>query len=529
MSTEITANFPKIRTAGHWPAVIVALVILLAFTPTRAELPPPVANMELIPAGSLIIPMDNDKQNVGVNFNLNAYGLANTLLWADVQVKWAIRTGKVHDGIDFNVDATRVYPTDIPAANLNFSGGPFIIHRDAVPYALATIIAFGNSVAVYETTQDVNVDVRFTLTQAKKIGVLDDGGNADIHTDVLDAAGFVGGTHYNIIPAATLLTVNANACYTLVSEPHWDVVGNDVQANAVRQFTFSGGNFLAQCAAIESYENNVNFGLFHSTDGLIRNNDKAAHSYPNADLAFGQFQGPLSDEGGTISDFELAAVPGNAYRNGSHGVAENLADTALDIAASAKLSIGVGSNVMYLGGHKYQGNALQKLNGRRLYLNAAMVPSGRPASCGFDVPNLPEMNLIKTAFWSDGTPIPSGAVIPSGVEFKYMLYVNNQNFSRTDISVRDILDPAFQYQAGTVQVDNSVVECAAAACTPAEEQTIFNTVSAGGILTDAVDADVASYTAGSLSIDAGDGTYANQRLDVNGDAVWAILFSVRMQ
>ncbi len=33
--------------------------------------------------------------------------------------------------------------------------------------------------------------------------------------------------------------------------------------------------------------------------------------------------------------------------------------------------------------------------------------------------------IVKRAFWSDGTPIPTGATIPSGIEFKYLLYVNN--------------------------------------------------------------------------------------------------------
>lgn len=503
------------------------LLPLLFAMSSHAELPPPAVNIELIPAGSLIIPMDNDKQNIGATFNLSAYGLANTLLWQGVRIKWAIRSGKAHDGIDFTVEAQRTSPSATAPATLDFRGGPFIIHRDWVPYALATIASFGNNVAVYETTEDVSADVRFTLAQAKKVGALDDGGNADIHTDILDAAGFVPGTQYQVIPAATLADVNANACFTMVSEPHWHTTSNDTQTDAIRQFTASGGNFLAQCAAIESYENNASFGHFQTTLGIVENNDNDPHTYFNPDLAYGQFHGPLSDEGGSVTDFELA--PGSAFQNGGHSLAYNTANPGLHIATASKLAVGTGSNVMYLGGHNYKGTALAKLNGQRMYLNAAMLPAGRPTICGLDVPDLPQLNLIKTAFWSDGTPIQSGAIIPSGVQFNYMLYINNANFSRTDLSVRDVLDPAFQYQAGTVHVDNSLAECAAAACTPAEEQVIFNTVSAAPFLTDAIDADVASYTGASSSIDAGDRNAANQRLDINGDAVWAILFSVRMQ
>ena len=66
--------------------------------------------MELIPAGSLIIAMDNDKQNIGSTFNLQAYGLANHLLWQGVRIRWAIRSGKLKDGIDFTVSAQRIQP-----------------------------------------------------------------------------------------------------------------------------------------------------------------------------------------------------------------------------------------------------------------------------------------------------------------------------------------------------------------------------------------------------------------------------------
>jgi hypothetical protein len=138
------------------------------------------------------------------------------------------------------------------------------------------------------------------------------------------------------------------------------------------------------------------------------------------------------------------------------------------------------------------------------------------------------LDIVKRAFWPDGTPIPTGATIPSGVEFKYLLYVNNPGAARADVTVRDVLDPAFQYQAGTIQVDNSIGECVAAVCTPAEEQTIFSAVSAAALQTDAADGDVASYTGASTSVDAGNGNVANLQLDINGSAVWAILFSAKM-
>ncbi len=138
------------------------------------------------------------------------------------------------------------------------------------------------------------------------------------------------------------------------------------------------------------------------------------------------------------------------------------------------------------------------------------------------------LNIVKRAFWPNGTPGPTGAAIPSGVEFKFLLYVNNTSSAVTDVSVRDVLDTAFQYQTETIQVDNSVVECAVAVCTAGEELTIFTAVDGTAILTDAVDGDVGSYTGTSLSVDTGDGAEANGQLNINADAVWAVLFSVKM-
>ena len=79
---------------------------------------------------------------------------------------------------------------------------------------------------------------------------------------------------------------------------------------------------------------------------------------------------------------------------------------------------------------------------------------------------------------------------------------------------------------GTIQVDNSVAECALAVCTAAEELAIFTAVDGAAFLTDAIDGDVACITGSTL--DAGDQNVANQQLDINTDAVWAILFSLKM-
>ncbi len=136
--------------------------------------------------------------------------------------------------------------------------------------------------------------------------------------------------------------------------------------------------------------------------------------------------------------------------------------------------------------------------------------------------------ITKAAFDLDGTPIPSGATIPSGVGFKFLLYINNHGSAVSDISVRDVLDAAFQYQAATIKVDNSVGECASISCTALEEQAIFDAVNGAATLSDAVDGDVASFSGAGTTVDAGNENAGNGQLNINAGAVWAMLFTVKM-
>lgn len=138
--------------------------------------------------------------------------------------------------------------------------------------------------------------------------------------------------------------------------------------------------------------------------------------------------------------------------------------------------------------------------------------------------------LIKKAFLADGTPLTSGATLPTGTQVKFMIYVNNNSsIGVNDVSMQDVLDPLFAYQAGTIKVDNSVANCAAAACTPAEEAAIFAAADASAALGDSVaPGDVASYD-GTNTIDVGDEVQANGQFNVAANTVGALVFSVQIQ
>ncbi len=139
------------------------------------------------------------------------------------------------------------------------------------------------------------------------------------------------------------------------------------------------------------------------------------------------------------------------------------------------------------------------------------------------------LTLVKTAFLADGTPLTSGSTLPTGTLVKFMIYVNNQSsIAINDVSIQDVLDPLFLYQAGTIKVDNSVANCAAAACTPAEQAAIFAAADASAALTDGVDGDGASFTAGT-TVDVGNENQANAQVDVAANTVLALVFTVQMQ
>ncbi|MCX8071103.1 MAG: hypothetical protein N3C12_01445 [Candidatus Binatia bacterium] len=355
------------------------------------DLPPASPNIETIPAGSLVIPMDNDKQNMGAPFNLKAYGLVQRLLKAQIPVKWVIRTGKAKDGVDFSGQAERVLPSAQAAGLTEFRGGPFVVETGFAAAALDVAMGYGNNVAVYRLTQAVEADVRYTLRQRAFVFVANDDNNASVHTAILLAAGFVAGEDYAVLARPTTSAqLNANLCATIVTEPHYDGSGDPNWATvvaAVRDFLASGGNVLAQCKAIESYENHPTYGRFQTTNGVVKpGNSKTGFNYLVPDLAFSQFVGDLHDQGGATPRYALAQ--GSSFQNGGHAHIEYRGAGAGRFKASvSKLGSEAGSLVFYLAGHDYSGSSIESINGRRMYLNAVFHPARRPASCGFDFPS----------------------------------------------------------------------------------------------------------------------------------------------
>ncbi|MBI5856473.1 MAG: hypothetical protein HZB42_02385 [Sphingobacteriales bacterium] len=368
-------------------------VICISAIAQNTDLPSPDANLQTLPAGSYVIPMDNTLQTDNVigsgNFNLKAYGLVVYLLNNDIKVKWVIKAGKAKDGIDFSANAQEVKPALIPGNSLrDFIAGPFVIFASDTTGVAALVDNFyaSNSLTgynrprVFRVSFDVaNVDIRYNLTGFKpKAAILTDGGKQAIHVGYMTACK-IPSSSYMLATGGDLLT----KCFTFASEPHNDVTGPVVNAtiSAIKTFVQYGGNFLAQCAAVINYENN-SLGRFQTTTGITTVNAGVGTtlSYPNPDLGFSQFHGSFNaSNNGSVKNWSINAAGANDEHNHATGTGAN----ASAIGASvSKLKSGIGGLVFYVGNHEFLvSDGVIGINGIRMYMNAFLTPVSINNNC----------------------------------------------------------------------------------------------------------------------------------------------------
>jgi len=355
----------------------------------QPDLPNPPANLQTVTAGSLVIPMDNAHQNLfnGYPFNIKAYGLVNALLMNDIPVKWVIKSGKAKDVIDFSAIAARIYPSFVAAALQDFRASAFVIDSVWInkPFytgwqtATQVITAFAQwKVAVYQLSNNEVVDIRYTLNARPKIAVFNNGGNQILQTTLLDSAKIT-----NYVAISTGLFTGLADCYTFCSEAHWaGTIADTTITKSVRDFVDIGGNFLAQCKGIDTYENNQGTYHFHTTNGVTILNNVIANAYYNVDLAFNQFEGSvIANPGGSEQNWTLNGgtwVPSFYPTITSSTNIDNIFTGGAHLTSPDS----IGSNVFYLGGHSYLGNwtNILYINAIRTYLNAALVPAHRPTA-----------------------------------------------------------------------------------------------------------------------------------------------------
>ena len=387
---------------------------------------PAKAGIEILPSGTYIIPMDNTLQG---NFNLKSYGLAVRLLHAGVPLKWIINTGdgispgKGKDGVDFTASAARIRPSALGATTLSFRAGPLAVYPGFEAQALAVITAYGNGVAVYQLNGEASVPVYSNILHKPKVAVFNQGGKAAIHTAILAEAGLTSGTHYQIFANATQIGIDS--CFTVATEPHSDSISVQA-ASSLLNFLRSGGNFLGQCAAVRGYtQRGVLSG--YAADGSLG----GSMLYDNFGDPMAQFQGGISDEGGSVVSFKLTSNPGFriAYSSGDGARYKAYVGRVTGVTTTN------GGWVHYLAGHEYD-----EANGKRMLLNAVLRPSDRPSNCGLSLAS----DIAVTKIVNNSTP-----QVGSNVTFT-IVAINNGPLNATGVTVNDLLPTGLTYVSHTV-------------------------------------------------------------------------------
>ena len=435
----------KKALAGLFLLCMVAIAVS-AQAPSNPAPPP-----ENIPAGALVIPMDNVNQGdaAGTTFNLRAYGLANLFLQNNIPVKWAIKPGKAKDDVDFAANVTRISGDAGVSgpADVSFSGGPFIIPADYDTQSLRNLIdafnAAGTDVVVYKTNAATTADIRYNLTHKPKIAVGPDGGNfgTGVHQDLFDAAGI---PNYDSV---TDDIINTTACYTLATQAHST---SSEFVDLYRQFVLSGGNLLLQCASVNTFENNTN-GHFQTTAAgysvfgtgtLSFPTGPAVDTalvYPEGAMPFNQFIGILANQDGAVTEYSYApgGGPVNANRvsvrnSGDH--ADKLVATVSELASPGT----AGSAVFEIGGHDYNridtgASLISRLNGQRMILNTIFVPVTRPNSCGLQQATVNGYKSVRRFNnRQGGPPLVAGDTLEWTID-----YVNNSQVAVSNFQIRD--------------------------------------------------------------------------------------------
>ncbi|MFT6338468.1 MAG: hypothetical protein ACJATI_005242, partial [Halioglobus sp.] len=328
---------------------------------------------ETLPAGTLIIAMDEALQDGDEDRVREAYGLAVHLLHAEIPLKWIINSNKTsRTQTDFSASARRKYPTISSYSTRNFRSGPIAIFPGFEAEANTVINNYGNGIRVYELQSATTVDVATNITHKPK--VLVEPTNSSIHTGILSAAGLSSGTHYN---TGSISNIDETDCITVVTIPHNEGISG-ATVNGAKAFLQSGGNLFAQCAAIRSFQQNS--PRLFTDAGYIDNPGIGTFIYSNPTEISAQFEGNMSENGGSVTSFGFATNPPlGTIIVGDNGGNLKAWTGIIDGAMGS-----TGGYVHYLAGHTNSDQS-QSINADRFYLNAILRPSDRPMACNLNL------------------------------------------------------------------------------------------------------------------------------------------------
>ena len=410
-------------------AAIGIITIAALYAPARAA-------DQLYQPGSLIVPMDTTYQDNGM---LAAYGLVYELLRNGVEVDWAIQTSKAYGGVDFTASATDVQSSAAIAAH-GYRGGPFVIDASQSAQAMPLVQAWQVShsqVKVHQATTSFTTEIARQLLNPPDIAVFADG-NEDIAFGYLNAAGIpmsngavwpsakdnsglytcpgtrccpdcknesrVAGATTSNHKDGALFGANGVPKYCQFMSMHYGAPADVPEVVAeVRAFLSYPVHFLAECQAVNAFENDVN-GLFLTSGGLKKSGSPGTVEYHHSDDPFGQAVGGYESPGGSEPSFGLAA--GSAYYDANvvmvnkSGAALGVTDVWMNGYMDGNPLFG---KVSYLGGHEYTValpiSTHPKTQGVRYFLNSLFEA---PCASADGAPS-PWTSITGAPATSDGT------------------------------------------------------------------------------------------------------------------------------
>jgi uncharacterized repeat protein (TIGR01451 family) len=422
------------------------------------------ARAEDFAAGSLIIPMDTDYQDLGM---LRAYGLVYALLQADVPVRWMIKTGKAQGEADFTASATDVL-SGMAIVEHGYRGGPWVVDAADAGAAMPVIEAWqadNQDTAVHEATEGFTGDVSRTLVVAPTISMMADGNQKiarkymlaagipdstgdlnwpDSSPDMLDPDELSGPTEEDHRDGA-LFDEDGDPLYCQFMSMHWGV--GDAEQNPevvaeMRRFLSHPTHLFAECQAVNAFENLDPHGYFLTSKGFEIGDKVMTYDFYETDTPFAQIDGQFLGVGGSEPAYTLP--PGEQYK-ASDIVMITEKDTPIGVndvwmtgfldgvcPANSTGCLTAGK-VSYLGGHEYDVDLPMSehptTQGTRLFLNSLFeapcaTEEGLPLiELTKDAPEVTEAPEVTfTITYSNAGAMPAFSAVltdtlPSGVTF----------------------------------------------------------------------------------------------------------------
>jgi MYXO-CTERM domain-containing protein len=386
----------------------------------------PAAHADPFAAGSLIIPMDTDYQDMGM---LRAFGLVYELLRNGVPVRWTVRSDKLFGEYDFTASATDLLSGE-PIPMHDYRGGPWVIDAMDAADALPIIEAWQQlnpEVAVHEATAEFEAEVGRYLVVAPTIAMVADGnqkiargymqaagipdstlslGWLDTSPDMLTPLELAGPTTDNHSDGA-LFDEEGDPVYCQLMSMHWGVADAEDMPEVVaevRQYLNNPVHFFAECQAVNAFENLDPHGFFLTPNGFLIGASPNAVDHHNPASPYHQMDGLFAAVGGSEPSYSLP--PGDQYKAGGitminragqpEGVQDVWMTGYLDgTCPPTESECGSLGKISYLGGHEYKTDVPISQNpdtqGTRLFLNSLFE-----APCA-TVDGLPSLNLATAA------------------------------------------------------------------------------------------------------------------------------------